>query len=75
MADTTGLLLLAAGAWVYMHSRAKVTIEEAPEMPNAQREVDLNRWRHDGSQPLFWTKGNAESIIDETSQYIHAKLP
>lgn len=37
-----------------------------PSRPSQAREIDLSRWRHDGSQPMFWTKGNGASFIDET---------
>lgn len=38
--------------------------------PNVQREVDPTRWRHDGTQPMFWTKGNGAGFIDETVQEV-----
>jgi hypothetical protein len=38
--------------------------------PNVQREVDPTRWRHDGTQPMFWTKGNGAGFVDETVQEV-----
>ena len=38
--------------------------------PNVEREVDPTRWRHDGTQPIFWTKGNAAGFLDETVQEV-----
>ena len=37
-----------------------------PSRPSQQREVDVTRWRHDGTQPVFYTKGNGPSYDDET---------
>lgn len=42
--------------------------------PSQDREVDLSRWRHDGSQPVVWHSGNAASFVDETAQKMEMKL-
>lgn len=58
-----------------MKSLTNVGKEAAmPQVPNVQREVDLTRWRHDGTQPLTWTKGNGGSFIDETASRVNDLL-
>ena len=75
MADNAGLFILVAAALALMHSRVQVTTAAAPPgVPNAQREVDLSRWRHDGTQPLFWTKGNGGSQVDETASIVQSMV-
>mgnify|MGYP001566998012 CR=1 len=73
--DSTGLLILGLAALAFMHSRTKVVSGAAPPgVPNVQREVDVTRWRHDGSQPLFYTKGNGASFVDETASGLQASV-
>lgn len=42
-----------------------------PSRPSQQREVDVTRWRHDGSQPVLYTRedflGNREQFEDSTA--------
>jgi hypothetical protein len=71
MTDSAGLIILTVAALALMHSRAKVVSDAVlPAGPSAEREVDVTRWRHDGTQPLFWTNGNGEVYIDETASRV-----
>ena len=52
----------------YMHINAKASESVQASVPSQAREIDLSRWRHDGTQPMLWTKGNGDSFVDETVQ-------
>lgn len=67
MADNLALAIIALAALGYVNS-VRAPAPAALTAPSTQREVDLSRWRHDGSQPTVWTKGNGSSFIDETAQ-------
>ena len=68
--DNIGLIILAAAALAYLYETGAPKADAAPGVPNQEREVDLTRWRHDGTQPLFWTKGNGASFVDETASRV-----
>ena len=70
--DNIGLLIITAAALSYLYNAGPPQAQAAPGVPNQEREVDLTRWRHDGTQPLFWTKGNGASIIDETASRVQS---
>ena len=69
--DNIGLLILSAAALAYLYRPAVPEAKMMPGVPNQEREVDLSRWRHDGTQPLYWTKGNGARFIDETASQVH----
>lgn len=69
--DTAGLLILAWAAIGYISKSQK---PEVPQVPTQEGEVDVSRWRHDGSQPLVWTKGNGASFVDHTASYMFDKI-
>eukprot|EP00966_Prymnesium_polylepis_P007977 183570-Prymnesium_polylepis.1 len=56
MADNLALAIIALAALGYVNS-VRAAAPAALTAPSAQREIDLSRWRHDGSQPTVWTKG------------------
>lgn len=68
--DTIGLLILTAAALAYMYDTDVPKEQLLPGVPNQQREVDLTRWRHDGTQPVYWKSGNAAKTVDETASMI-----
>lgn len=74
MSDSTGLLILAGAALMWMHSSAVPSTAAPPGVPNTEREMDPTRWRHDGTQPLVWTKGNGASFVDETVRTLQGNL-
>lgn len=63
--ETVALLIMAGVFIMYLHSPP--TVASVPVEPmDVSREVDVLRWRHDGSQPMYWTRGNAEPFTDTT---------
>ena len=74
MADNLGLLLLAAGTLFYLKTPQLPTDAKLPQVPNVQREVDITRWRHDGTQPLVWYKGNGAPFADEAASRVMPHL-
>lgn len=61
------LTWLAIGTIIVLYvSQVKVVKTTLPPPPSTQREVDVTRWRHDGTQPATmgdWT-GNGERLED-----------
>jgi len=55
----------------YIHYGRENEVISNIQAPNPEREVNLTRWRHDGNQPLLWTKGNGAAFVDETSSKVH----
>jgi hypothetical protein len=72
--DNIGLMILTAAALAYLYDSGAPEAETVVGVPNQEREVDLSRWRHDGTQPLYWTKGNGASFIDETASALEPLL-
>lgn len=71
MADNIGLLIFAATALSYLYTTGPPPQKDVTStVPSQEREVDLTRWRHDGTQPLSWTKGNGASFIDEAASKV-----
>ena len=65
-----GWILIGAITVAYLHTPPPPKAQTVGTVPNVQREVYPTRWRHDGTQPLVWTKGNAAGFVDETVQEI-----
>ena len=61
-----GWLLIATVTIAYLNAPRPGKEKTLGMGPSSEREVDPTRWRHDGSQPLFYTKGNGASFVDET---------
>ena len=74
MTDNLALAIIAFAALGYVNTVRGVTDRAPVAAPSIQREIDLSRWRHDGSQPTVWTKGNGASFIDETAQKVELML-
>jgi len=76
MSDTVALSIIAAVVLGYMHTtNTKLDANvQTIGRPSQAREIDLSRWRHDGSQPFKWYKGNGASIVDETAQKVELML-
>lgn len=68
MADTAGWILIGLVALAYVRSRQTqlTPAEVLLKGPTAEAEVDPTRWRHDGTQPNLWTRGNGITSPDET---------
>lgn len=45
-----------------------------PSRPSQQKEIEVTRWRHDGTQPVFWTKGDAAHFDDPTVVGLQPKI-
>ena len=66
MSETIGLLILAGATLAYVQGRKNVPKAEALAFsPSAEFEVDPTRWRHNGTQPIYHTKGNGAQFDDE----------
>jgi len=76
MSDTLALSIIAAVVLGYMHTAHNnlAANVQTTGRPSQAREVDLSRWRHDGSQPTMWFRGNGASFVDETSQKVELLL-
>lgn len=73
-ADNIGLLIFVAVALAYANAGGAAPKQELVHGPNVAREVDITRWKHDGTQPLYWSKGNGASFIDETASAVKPML-
>ena len=73
--EPTSWLLLGMTALLLMRQYPKEKeMHKVGRSPSAEHEVDPTRWRHDGTQPLYWTKGNGASFIDETASALEPLL-
>lgn len=70
-----GWLLIGGATLLYVNNHVRPTpIAVMGTRPSVEREVDVTRWRHDGTQPMEWTRGNAAAFRDETVYTIHGYL-
>jgi hypothetical protein len=69
MADSLlGLSIIGVVFIMYLNHNEAAKSRILYKLPDTSREIDLSRWRHDGSQPTMWYKGNGSSFVDETTQ-------
>lgn len=67
-----GLALIAGVAVMYLRKSEPESMLYIS--PSTEREVDVSRWRHDGTQPTTWTKGNGASFNDEVASKLLEEL-
>ena len=68
MSDLVPWILITGVLLAYLHKTSGSQASANILAPDAQREVDLTRWRHDGTQPVLWYKGNGSPFVDETAR-------
>lgn len=75
MADTAGWILIGLVMLAYVRSKQTQLVPATVLAgPSAEAEVDPTRWRHDGTQPNLWTRGNGITTPDETVGALRAFL-
>jgi hypothetical protein len=71
--NALGLVIIAAVVLMYLQKPVLSPADfDLGRTPNAQNEVDVTRWRHDGTQPYFWTRGNGASFVDEAASRLRS---
>ena len=67
LTDWLGWLIIGSAGVILMHNRetAKRDILTAKTSPIAHDEIDVTRWRHDGSQPITQRNGNQAPVEQE----------
>lgn len=68
-----GAGLLALRAWRQSNDALKSSLLPPP-IPSAEKEPDVTRWRHDGSQPLMYHDGNRKPMSDEAATMLYHDL-
>ena len=63
--EPTSWALIAGVAWLAMQSYGKPPSVLTYKSPSAECEVDPNRWKHNGAQPVAWKSGNRPLISDD----------
>ena len=57
--------------WQMPNNQSWAELHKVGHSPSTEREVDVNRWKHDGRQPTTWGgygHGNARPVEDEAAQ-------
>lgn len=73
--DNIGLFILTAAAVAYMYDTGAPKVQSLPStLPSQEREIDLTRWRHDGTQPTKWHNGNGFTVADPVSAHLQNML-
>ena len=65
--------LLALRAWRESNDALRAA-SLLPNAPSTEREPDVTRWRHDGSQPLLHVDGNRKPMEDEAASMLYYDL-
>ena len=71
MSNAIGWVVIGAIALAYVNQPAAQVVTHTKYGGDVWRfpdEVDPTRWRHDGSQPVYYTKGNAAHFMDAKVQ-------
>ena len=64
--NSIGMIAIAAVLLSKMWSAQPV--DSSSDAPSYEKVIDVTRWRHDGSQPVTWSKGNGGTFPDYTVQ-------
>tara|TARA_Y100000004_G_C8737561_1_gene336925 strand:- start:62 stop:310 length:249 start_codon:yes stop_codon:yes gene_type:complete len=67
MSGLVGWGLIAAAAVASMHFQ-KAPVGNLAVSPSQENEIDVLRWRHDGSQPISYKDGNRAGFVDPAAQ-------
>ena len=66
MSESLGWLFIVGAALAYMRTQSGAPKNEAIlPGPNTEFEVDVNRWKHNGEQPIYHREGNQAASVDE----------
>ena len=68
-----GAGLLALRAWRQSNEGLQKSLFST-QMPSTEKEPDVTRWRHDGSQPLEHHDGNRKPMSDEAATMLYHDL-
>ena len=75
--ENIGLALLMLGIVMYVRGNRGVPASVADTMqrtPDSDMEVDITRWRHDGTQPTFYKNGNGATFPDFAVAQLQPKV-
>ena len=77
-ADAIAWVMIGAVAIGYARTRpvqAQIARSTVRGRPDQSRIVDLTRWRHDGAQPLAYSRGNMQGMPgDETATALFSQI-
>ena len=70
--ENVGVVLLAVAALSLV--RYKSDMSTPIPQPSVENEVDVTRWRHDGTQPITHTAGNGLTVEDPHASSLYERL-
>ena len=71
--EVISFTILVGSVFMYLKRTDKPTLH-IENTPDTENEVDVTRWKHNGTQPISTKEGNQSHILDKQSNQLLRRL-